>query len=250
MGLVIRVCGWSTCIMSIFRQEQFYRIPFSFAGSGVPQGSNEKGSMKTIILASASPRRRDILKKTGLKFTVDVSRCEEKLNSGPKPRALARLLSLEKAQSVAARHRNALILAADTFIFFKGEMLGKPHTKGEALRMLRRLNGKVHKVITGFTIIDTKSGKKISRSAETKVYFKRLTMKELESYAASGEPLDKAGGYAIQGLGAVLIRKIEGDFFNVVGLPLDMVIQSLKEFGVNVPRIQDQLCHGSGTRKR
>jgi len=206
--------------------------------------------MKTIILASASPRRRDILKKIGLEFTVDASRYEEKLNSGLKPRALARFLSLEKAQSVAARHRDALIIAADTFIFFKGEVLGKPHTKGEALRMLRRLNGGVHTVITGFTIIDTKSGKKISRSAETKVHFRRLTMKGIESYVASGEPLDKAGGYAIQGLGAVLVRKIEGDFLNVVGLPLNMVIQSLKEFGVNLPRTTGQLCHGSRMGKR
>lgn len=192
--------------------------------------------MKTIILASASPRRREILKKTGLKFTVDASSDDEVLKPGLKPRALARLLSLEKAQAVAARHRNALILSADTFIFFEGEVLGKPHTKEEALRMLRRLNNRVHTVITGFTIIDTKSGKKISRSAVTKVSFRRLTMKEIASYVASGEPLDKAGGYAIQGMGAVLVRKIEGDFFNVVGLPLDMVIQNLKEFGVNVPR--------------
>jgi septum formation protein len=190
--------------------------------------------VKRIILASASPRRREILKKTGLKFIVDASRDEEKFRPGPGPRALARFLSLQKAQSVAARHRNALIISADTFIFFKGKVLGKPHTKEEALRMLRRLNGRVHTVITGFTIIDTKSGKKISRSAETKVYFRRLTMKEIESYVASGEPLDKAGAYAIQGLGALLVRKVEGDFFNVVGLPLDMVMQGLKEFGVNV----------------
>ena len=206
--------------------------------------------MKTIILASASPRRRDILKKIGLEFTVDASRYEEKLNSGLKPRALARFLSLEKAQSVAARHRDALIIAAETFILFKGQVLGKPHTKREALRMLRRLNGGMHTVITGFTIIDTKSGKKMSRSAETRVYFRRLTMKGIESYVASGEPLDKAGGYAIQGLGATLVRKIEGDFLNVVGLPLNMVVQSLKEFGVNVPRIKHQLCHGSRMGKR
>jgi septum formation protein len=202
--------------------------------------------MKAIILASASPRRRDILNKTGLKFTVDASCYEEKFNSELGPRGLARFLSLQKAQSVATRHRNALIIAADTFIFFKGEVLGKPHTKEEALRMLKRLNGGVHTVITGFTIIDTKSRRKMSRSAETKVYFRRLTMKEIESYVASGEPLDKAGGYAIQGLGAVLVRKIEGDFFNVVGLPLNMVIQSLKEFGVDISRIK----HSSGMKRR
>ena len=201
--------------------------------------------MKAIILASASPRRRDILKKTGLKFTVDGSCDEEKFKLGMGPRALARSLSLQKAQSVAARHRNALIIAADTFILLKGEVLGKPHTEEEALRMLKRLNGRVHSVITGFTIIYTKSGKKISRSAETKVHFRRLTMKQIESYVASGESLDKAGGYAIQGLGAVLVKKIEGDFFNVVGLPLKMVTQGLKEFGVNIPRIK----HSSGMKR-
>lgn len=206
--------------------------------------------MKAIILASASPRRRDILRKTGLKFTVDASCYEEKFNSGLGPRALARFLSLQKAQSVAPRHRNALIIAADTFIFFRGKALGKPHTKEEAMRMLKKLNGGEHAVITGFTIIDTKSGKKISRSSETMVYFRRLSMKEIKSYVASGEPLDKAGGYAIQGVGALLVRKIEGDFFNVVGLPLNMLIQSLKEFGVSVPRIKQQLCHGSGMKKR
>jgi septum formation protein len=116
--------------------------------------------------------------------------------------------------------------------------------------MLKRLNGGVHTVITGFTIIDTKSGRKISRSAETRVYFRRLTIKGIKSYVASGEPLDKAGGYAIQGLGGVLVRKIEGDFFNVVGLPLAMVIQRLKEFGVNVPRSMDKPCHDSGASKR
>ncbi|HXX80860.1 MAG TPA: Maf family protein [Thermodesulfovibrionales bacterium] len=195
--------------------------------------------MKAIILASASPRRRDILEKTGLKFTVDASCYEEKFTSKMGPRALARFLSLQKAQSVAARHRNALIIAADTLIFFEGEVFGKPHTKEEALRMLRRLNGGVHTVVTGFTIIDTKSGKKMSRSAETMVHFRRLTTKQIEPYIASGEPLDKAGGYAIQGQGAFLIRKIEGDFFNVVGLPLRMVIQGLKEFGVNISLSKD-----------
>ena len=205
--------------------------------------------MKAIILASASQRRRDILNKVGVKFTVDASCYEEKLNLGLKPRALARLLSLQKAQSVAVRQRNALIIAADTFIFFKGEVLGKPHTKEEALRMLRKLNGKVHAVITGFTIIDTKSGKRVSRSAETRVHFRRLNMKEIESYVASGEPLDKAGGYAIQGLGAFLVRKIEGDFFNVVGLPLNMVIRGLKEFGVNVPWVKHRPSYSLGMRR-
>ncbi|MBI4838636.1 MAG: Maf family protein, partial [Nitrospirae bacterium] len=102
----------------------------------------------------------------------------------------------------------------------------------EALRMLLMLNGKAHTVITGFTIIDTDSGKIISRSAKTRVCFRKLAADEIKSYVKSGEPLDKAGGYAVQGGGAVLIKKIEGDFFNVVGLPLRMLVRSLREFGV------------------
>jgi len=190
------------------------------------------GSRKKIILASASPRRKEILKRTGLKFKVDASGHEEKMRQGLSPQSLARLLSLEKAKSVAGRHGNALVIAADTFIVFKGKLFGKPHKKEEALRMLLTLNGKAHTVITGFTIIDTDSGKMISRSAKTKVWFKKLTADEIKSYVKSGEPLDKAGGYAVQGRGAALIKKIEGDFLNVVGLPLRMLVKSLREFGV------------------
>lgn len=188
--------------------------------------------MKKIILASASPRRMEILGKTGLKFKVDASGYEEKMKTCMRPQALARFLSKEKAKSVAAGYNSALVIAADTFIVLKGKLLGKPCTEEEAMRMLTALNGKAHTVITGFTIIDADSGKMISRSAKTKVWFKKLAPEEIESYVKSGEPLDKAGGYAIQGLGAVLVKKIEGDFFNVMGLPLSMLVASLKEFGV------------------
>ncbi|MBI5196812.1 MAG: septum formation protein Maf [Nitrospirae bacterium] len=188
--------------------------------------------MKKIILASTSPRRKEMLKMIGLKFKVDANGHEEKRRHGLSPRTLARLLSREKAKSAAVRHKNALIIAADTFIVFKGKLFGKPHKKEEALRMLLTLNGKAHTVITGFTIIDTAGGKIISRSAKTKVWFKKLTADEIKSYVKSGEPLDKAGGYAVQGRGAFLIKKIEGDFLNVVGLPLRMLIKSLREFGV------------------
>ena len=192
------------------------------------------GNMKKIILASASPRRREILSLTGLKFRVDPGDYEEDMDSGQEPHKLARSLSLEKARSVAGNHRNALIIAADTFIVFRGRLLGKPHTAEEARRMLKRLNGREHSVITGFTILDTESGQKLSRSVETRVWFRKLGMKELEAYIKSKEPLDKAGAYAIQGLGAAIVKKIEGDFFNVVGLPLSELVEGLKKFGVFV----------------
>ncbi len=189
--------------------------------------------MKKIILASASQRRRELLEKLGLKFEVEPSNSEEKIIPGLRPHELAKSLSLEKAKAVASKYKNALIIAADTFGVLNGKILGKPHTETEAKIMLETINGKPHLVITGFTIIDTASNKAISNSVETKVYIKRLTPDEINAYVKSKEPLDKAGGYAIQGLGSVIVEKIEGDFFNVIGLPLNALAESLKEFGVN-----------------
>ena len=190
--------------------------------------------MKKIILASASPRRKEILGTTGLKFDICVSDYEEDLSMKKEPRALARFLSRKKAEEVANKYKNAIIIAADTFIVFKDELLGKPHTTKEATRMLTMLNGKAHSVITGFTVLDTGSNKKVSRSIETKVYFRRLTPKEIKAYVSTKEPLDKAGAYAIQGLGALFVEKIEGDYLNVVGLPLAALSETLKGFGVNI----------------
>ncbi|MDR4507696.1 MAG: Maf family protein [Candidatus Brocadiaceae bacterium] len=190
--------------------------------------------MKTIILASASPRRKEILALTGLKFRVEKRDFHEDMDLNMSPRKLSQHVSREKAMTVVDTYDNALVIAADTFIVFREKILGKPHTKEEARRMLKMLNGKVHKVITGFTIIDTDDRKLVSQSVETKVYLKRITMKEIESYVQTKEPLDKAGAYAIQGLGAVLVEKIEGDYFNVVGLPLSAVTESLKCFEIYV----------------
>jgi nucleoside triphosphate pyrophosphatase len=190
--------------------------------------------MKAIILASASPRRKEILEKTGLKFEVDESRCEEIPRPCAKPHDTARLLSREKARDVARRHPNSLIIAADTVVVLEGRLFGKPTSEEEAGKMLKALSGKAHSVITGFTILDTDNGKEISRSVETRVFFERLGKDEIEAYIRSGEPFGKAGAYGIQGLGAVMIKRIEGDFFNVMGLPLNAVAESLKRFGVKV----------------
>jgi septum formation protein len=189
---------------------------------------------RTIVLASASPRRRELLALTGLSFTVDPSSYEEELVPGVKPRLLARRLSSEKAKAVAKKYRNALIIAADTFIVYRDSLMGKPHTEKEAFRMLGILNGRQHSVITGFTIIDTETGKTVSKSVETKVWFRKLTEQELASYVRTGEPLDKAGAYAIQGRGSLIVEKIEGDYFNVIGLPLSSLADALKKFGIRV----------------
>lgn len=190
--------------------------------------------MRPIILASSSPRRKELLSLTGLKFRVDPGDYLEDMDMKLTPHELAKFLSLEKARSVAGRYKDSIIISADTFIVFKGRLLGKPHTKKEARKMLEVLSGKTHSVITGFTILDTRNSKRSSDSVETKVSFKRLAQKEIDAYVKSGEPLDKAGAYAIQGLGSVIVKKIDGDYFNVIGLPLSKLAKSLKKFGIYV----------------
>lgn len=143
-------------------------------------------------------------------------------------------MSIGKAQEVAQRHHNSIILGADTFIVFNNQILGKPHTSEKAKQMLTELSGKIHLVITGFTIIETETEKTLSQAVETKVHFRSLSEQDIKGYVNSQEPLDKAGAYAIQGLGAVLVKKIEGDYFNVVGLPLSAIVESLKQFNVFV----------------
>jgi septum formation protein len=190
--------------------------------------------IKEIVLASASPRRKELLELIGLQFKIDPGDYKENMNLKLSPHELARALSLEKAKSVAGKYNNAIIIAADTFVIIRGQLLGKPHTEDEARRMLVLLDGATHLVITGFTILDTDTGKKISRSVETKVTFKNLTEKEIDAYVKTKEPLDKAGAYAIQGLGSILVKRIEGDYFNVIGLPLCPLVECLEKFGVRL----------------
>jgi septum formation protein len=190
--------------------------------------------MKKIILASASPRRKELLEKIGLKFDVEPSDYDEEINLKLEPHELVRQISVKKAKIVAARHKDAIIIAADTIGVIGSKIIGKPHTENEARKMLKEISGKPHAVITGFTILDTAANKIISRTVNTKVYIKKLTRQEIDAYVKTGEPLDKAGAYAIQGLGAVIVDKIEGDYYNVMGLPLNALTTALKEFGINV----------------
>jgi septum formation protein len=190
--------------------------------------------MKRIILASASPRRKELLEKIGLKFEVEPSNYAEDLRSGLSPDELVRSISLEKAKAIASKHKKAVVIAADTFIVFRGKIMGKPVTEAEARKMLMVLKGKPHSVITGFTILDTDKNKVLTKSVETVVHIKDLTSDEIEAYVKSGEPLDKAGAYAIQGLGSVIVERIEGDYFNIIGLPLSALAEGLKEFGIHI----------------
>ena len=190
--------------------------------------------MRKIILASASPRRKELLEKIGLKFEVEPSNYAEDMHSKLSPDKLARAISLEKARAVARKHKNAIVIAADTFIVFRGKIMGKPNTEAEARKMLMTLKGKSHSVITGFTIMDTEENKVLTKSVETVIHIKKLTPKEIDAYVKSKEPLDKAGAYAIQGLGSVIVERIEGDYFNVMGLPLSALAESLTEFGIHI----------------
>lgn len=188
--------------------------------------------MRKIILASSSPRRKELLAKTGLTFVVDPGDYEEDMTLALKPIELAKVLSRGKAESVARQHKDAVIIGADTFIAYQGEVMGKPHTSQKAVARLKQLNGKTHSVITGFTIIDTKTGKSISRAVESRVTLKKMTLKEINAYVKIGEPLERAAGYAIQELGSIFVEKVEGDFFSVIGLPIYALVQELKKFSV------------------
>ena len=192
--------------------------------------------MKKIVLASASPRREELLKNIGLKFIIEPSNFDENVTLNLKPTKLAEFLSLQKAKTVEKKHKNAIIIAADTIVVIGKEILGKAHTDKEAREMLNKLNGKMHLVITGFTIIDSSVSRQVTKSERTKVFFKKLSAMEINNYVASSEPVKKggAGSYCIQGLASVFIKKIEGDYFNVVGLPVYQLTESLKNFGVKV----------------
>jgi septum formation protein len=185
---------------------------------------------KRLILASTSPRRKELLASTGLEFEAVPSEYEEDMTLPMEPHELAKYLSRGKAEAVAKTHKNAIVIGADTFVVYDGGVLGKPHTPEKAKEMLQRLNGTVHSIITGLTVIDSDTSKSVSQAIEAKIYFRDLSEKEIDDYIATGEPLDKAGAYAVQGLGKSLIEKTEGDYNAIVGLPTDVLLEVLKEF--------------------
>ena len=186
------------------------------------------GGSVPIVLASASPRRVTLLRQVGLAFTVADPGPDRDWPGQAEPRHGVRALALEKARRVAGRRPEALVIGADTVVVARGVRLGKPTDEAEALEMLRRLQGRTHEVWTGLAIV--RGGEQRTAAEVTKVQFARLDDAELRAYVRSGEPLDKAGAYGIQGLAAQFVRRIEGDYGNVVGLPLARLRQLLKEF--------------------
>lgn len=187
-----------------------------------------------LILASASPRRQELLKNLGILFEVKISDGPEDLNVTLPPYKLVETLALLKAENVAERVKQSLIIGADTIVVLDGKILGKPSSKEEAKEMLRSLGGKEHLVFSGIALVDGETGEKQTAHEITSVWFKQLTEEEIDDYLSSGESLDKAGGYGIQGKGGLLIQKIEGCYFNVVGLPIHRLYLLLKEKGINL----------------
>lgn len=187
-----------------------------------------------LILASASPRRAEILAAAGIAFEVRAGNVEESRQSDESPERMVERLARAKADKAAreiSKSERAIILGADTVVVVDGEILGKPATAMSAREMLRKLRGREHSVITGFAVLRITDGAMQIGHEVTRVWFAQMSDAEVDAYAASGEPLDKAGAYAIQGLAGRFIPRIEGCYFNVVGLPLARIWKALIELG-------------------
>ena len=183
--------------------------------------------MTDIILASASPRRSELMTLAGFRFDVICADIDEIVPEKALPQEVVMSLALQKAQAVAKDHRKSAVVGSDTVVALDGKILGKPRSEREAAEMLRSLSGRIHKVFTGVAIV---CGEKVtSFFEETEVEFYPLTDQEILDYVATGEPMDKAGAYGIQGRGAVLVKRINGDYFNVMGLPISKVYRELKD---------------------
>ena len=187
--------------------------------------------MAHIVLASASPRRQELLQRMGItEFDIRVPEAEETYPEGLSPRQIVEYISREKADAaVKLCGADEIVITADTMVFLDDARLGKPADKADALRMLTALQGRHHTVCTGVTV--RQGDHTVTESEETEVIFRPATQRELLAYIATGEPMDKAGAYGIQGKGSLLVEGIRGDFFNVMGLPLLRLSRMLEQFG-------------------
>jgi septum formation protein len=193
-----------------------------------------------LVLASASPRRQELLRNAGVRFVVQPTNIPEVPQPGEAPRAFAERMAREKALTVFRRRPNDFVLGADTIVIVDGEILGKPRDSADAVRMLRVLSGRTHQVITGVCLVSPRlrtedwrqqAGFEDIRSETTLVTMDPLGDDDIHSYVSTGEPRDKAGAYAIQGKASRWVSRIEGDYFNVVGLPVSLVYKMLREHG-------------------
>lgn len=183
-----------------------------------------------IILASSSPRRRHLLEMLGIEYAVDLPNTPERAEPGELPEMFAVRLAREKALAVARRHPGVPVLGADTVVVVEHRMLGKPATPAEAVKMLTELSGRDHRVVTAVAL--ARDSVCEERCDVTRVWFRSLPPEIIQAYVATGEPMDKAGAYGVQGYGAALVQRIDGDFFSVMGLPLRLVVELLEAAGM------------------
>ena len=191
-----------------------------------------------MILASKSPRRKEILEGLGIRLEIKNSFVEE---ISEKDGVIEKIkdISYKKCYAVAKDNPKDYVLSADTSVIVDDTMLGKPNDEGEARRMLKTLSGESHKVVTAYTLLNLGLGFQLQGYDVTQVYFKKLESEEIEWYISTGEPFDKAGAYGIQGQGSVFVRKIEGDFFNVMGFPVSKFYEDLNKRGFDMNRIKN-----------
>ena len=184
-----------------------------------------------VVLASASPRRRELLELIGVEHSVVPSNFDETMQPGEQPEGHALRLAVEKAAAVASAHPDAVVIGADTVVVLDGKVLGKPPTRAAAREMLLALNGRTHTVITAVAV--AYAGTVRQGAERVSVTFRRLGDDELDAYVATGEGMDKAGAYGIQGFGATIVERIEGDFFAVMGLPIVRLVGLLRDSGLS-----------------
>ena len=190
--------------------------------------------MTKVILASQSPRRKELLGLLGIPFEIQVSQADESMNPGEDPAQQVAQVSRRKALAIQAEN-DAVVIAADTIVVCDGEILGKPRSKEDACRMLSMLSGRSHLVMTGMTVMHNRQTH--SHTEITEVFFRELSQKEILRYVESGDPMDKAGSYGIQGGAALFVEKLQGDYYNVMGLPVCRLTQMLKSV---VPELMEE----------
>ncbi len=187
---------------------------------------------RRITLASSSPRRKALLEETGLSFDICSADIDEDIREGELPTEHCLRLAEEKAREVSKKVKNGRIIGADTIVLIDNRILGKPCDINEAREMLNLLRGRHHKVFTAFCILNASTGETLKRVVGSGVKIKNLTDKEIEDYLKTGEPMDKAGAYAVQGIGSFMIEDVEGSYTNVVGLPMEELKEALEEIGI------------------
>ena len=191
-------------------------------------------ALQVLLLASGSPRRAELLRDAGIAFEAEAADIDESQQPGEPAEVYVQRLAETKARAVARRHPDRVVLGADTTVVVGGEVLGKPRDREDAARMLSLLSGRSHVVLTGVCLIVPPAGAVYTDVAATTVDFLTLSLTDIDSYVASGEPMDKAGGYAIQGQAARFVRRLEGSYSNVVGLPVALVQGMCRAHGIQV----------------